>query len=95
MYITVKTAEVEPWRQELQDLAKSAGLTTETQEQPKELPRKRTSQYSAATGRLIPPPTKGLSRAGSRAKTAQFLNSVNTPGDILGQPDTMEDTVCC
>lgn len=90
--ILEKKADIDPWRKELQDLAKAAGLSTESQDKAREEPRTRTSQYSAATGRLIPPPTKGLSRASSRAKTAQFINNVNTPGDILGQPN-MEDEV--
>lgn len=83
---------MEPWRVELQELAKTAGLTTEVSEKPREQPRKRTSQYSAATGRLIPPPSKGISRASSRAKTAQFISHVNTPGNLLDQPN-IEDTV--
>lgn len=81
----------EPWRAELQELAKAAGLTSQAEE-PKPVERKRTSQYSAATGRLIPPPTKGLSRSSSRMKTAQFLAQANATGDILGQAN-VEDTV--
>lgn len=92
LFVGAPTPSVtEPWRAELQELAKAAGLTAKQDEPPKEEGR-RTSQYSSATGRLIPPPTKAISRSSSRARTAQFLNQVNTAGDILGRPN-VEDTV--
>ena len=77
---------------EIQELAKAAGLTPRQEEPPKE-ERVRTSQYSAATGRLIPPPSKAMSRSSSRMKTAQFLNKMNSSsGDALNQSN-IEDTV--
>lgn len=86
--------EVEPWRKELQDIAKAAGLNTTAEEKPKQPTAKRTSQYSAETGRLIPPPTKGYSRQSSRMKTQeQFINSFNSQrGNPLDEANA-EDTV--
>lgn len=81
------------WRKELQDIAQSAGLTPREEEPPKQ-EVKRTSQYSAETGRLIPPPSKGYSRRSSRAKTQeQFISSLRSQrGDPLEQGQ-VEDTV--
>lgn len=83
----------ESWRQELQEIAQSAGLTPRAEEPPKQ-DVKRTSQYSAETGRLLPPSSKGYSRRSSRAKTQdQFINRLRSQrGDPLEQ-DQMEDTV--
>lgn len=92
VFFSIAAAVTEPWRVELQELAKAAGIPEKAAETPK-LERQRTSQYSAATGRIIPPPTKSLSRGNSRAATAQFLSQTNTARDILGQPDNVEDTV--
>ncbi|XP_072051124.1 uncharacterized protein [Amphiura filiformis] len=55
------------WRDELRDLTERAGLGL-PKEEPKEQPVKRTSVYSADTGRLIPPPSRAMSRGFSRQK---------------------------
>ncbi|XP_039273502.1 protein TBATA-like [Styela clava] len=62
------------WREELRELCQKAGLVPEIQE---ELPRpvsqasilpqtKRRTIYSAETGRLVPPPSRAMSRQASR-----------------------------
>ncbi|XP_038062082.1 protein TBATA-like isoform X2 [Patiria miniata] len=57
------------WREELRQLTDKAGLglPKEIKEQQEAQP-KRTSVYSADTGRLIPPPSRAMSRGFSRQK---------------------------
>lgn len=59
------------WRDELSDFCCKAGLINPQQQQPvkveKESARKRRTQYSATTGRLIPPPSRASSRMSSRS----------------------------
>ncbi|XP_022112203.1 protein TBATA-like isoform X2 [Acanthaster planci] len=57
------------WREELRQLTEKAGLglPKEIKEQQEAQP-KRTSVYSADTGRLIPPPSRAMSRGFSRQK---------------------------
>ncbi len=66
----------ESWRDELRDMTERAGLGL-PKEEPKEQPVKRTSVYSAETGRLIPPPSRAMSRGFSR-------QSRNRERDIRG-----------
>ncbi|XP_033644129.1 uncharacterized protein LOC117303849 isoform X1 [Asterias rubens] len=57
------------WREELRQLTEKAGmgLPKEIKEQQEVQPR-RTSVYSAETGRLLPPPSRAMSRGFSRQK---------------------------
>nr|XP_019938591.1 PREDICTED: protein TBATA [Paralichthys olivaceus] len=57
----------EAWRDELKELAAKVSLSSHAQrdkrqEQPEEEFVRRTTQYSAETGRIIPPPTKSYQR---------------------------------
>eukprot|EP00057_Strongylocentrotus_purpuratus_P032977 XP_789620.2 PREDICTED: protein TBATA isoform X2 [Strongylocentrotus purpuratus] len=57
------------WRDELRDITEQAGLglPNEIKQAQAEQP-KRTSVYSADTGRLIPPPSRAMTRGASRQK---------------------------
>nr|XP_054773711.1 uncharacterized protein LOC129281817 isoform X2 [Lytechinus pictus] len=60
------------WRDELRDITEQAGfgLPKEIKQAQAEQP-KRTSVYSADTGRLIPPPSRAMTRGASRQKHEQ------------------------
>ena len=77
----------EAWRDELRALSEAAGLRGLHQHQPRrESDRPRTTQYSAETGRLIPPPSRAMSRQGSRAgRRDQFMNHLQ---HISEEPDS-------
>lgn len=62
----------ETWRDELANFTKSLGLDVELGQPPKdEETRPRTTVYSPETGRLIPPPSRAMSRSGSRKGRGQ------------------------
>ncbi|XP_022112211.1 uncharacterized protein LOC110991225 isoform X3 [Acanthaster planci] len=65
----IKVPLTDLWREELRQLTEKAGLglPKEIKEQQEAQP-KRTSVYSADTGRLIPPPSRAMSRGFSRQK---------------------------
>lgn len=73
----------EAWRDELHSLTEALNLFPK--EKPKEIKqeeRPRTTQYSADTGRIIPPPSRAMSRKGSRQGHRQPLFD-----HIVAEPD--------
>ncbi|XP_064618181.1 protein TBATA-like [Liolophura sinensis] len=57
----------EAWRDELRSLAQAAGFLQEKQEAPNpDIERRPQTMYSSETGRLIPPPSRAMTRGGSR-----------------------------
>ncbi|CAL1527451.1 unnamed protein product [Lymnaea stagnalis] len=65
----------ETWRDELANFTKSLGLDGELSQQPQDKQdvevRPRSTMYSPETGRLIPPPSRAMSRSGSRKGRGQ------------------------
>jgi len=83
-YVMLVVPVSEPWRKELQEIAAAAGLTP--REQPAPEPVKRKSLYSAETGRLIPPPSRmvsrGISRVGTGMITCWTHRELNEPTSV-------------
>ena len=69
LYLSIVVPVTDRWRDELRTITEQAGLglPNEIKEAQAEQP-KRTSVYSAETGRLIPPPSRAMSRGVSRQK---------------------------
>ncbi|KAI8521394.1 hypothetical protein Bbelb_011480 [Branchiostoma belcheri] len=61
------------WRDELKDIVEKAGLAPPTEQELKDrdLLPKRQTKYSEETGRLIPPPSRAMSRQASRQGSRQ------------------------
>eukprot|EP00058_Branchiostoma_floridae_P010504 XP_002595992.1 hypothetical protein BRAFLDRAFT_123731 [Branchiostoma floridae] len=61
------------WRDELKDIVEKAGLAPPTEQELKDrdLLPKRQTKYSKETGRLIPPPSRAMSRQASRQGSRQ------------------------
>ncbi len=77
------------WRDELRALTDAIGGGPPKRE--KATARPRTSQYSAETGRLIPPPSRAMSRGGpSRGASRGFTATKQL--DMMEDP-AMEDQV--
>ncbi|XP_067671844.1 protein TBATA-like [Haliotis asinina] len=76
----------EAWRDELKEFTEQLNIPEERKRDPE---RPRTTQYSAETGRLIPPPSRMMSRGASRRGRPQF---VPTMQHIAPEPD-MENVV--
>lgn len=85
----------EAWRDELAHLTKDLGFNVE--EQQRQLPQREIIQerpktkYSAETGRLIPPPSRAMSRGASR-QGSRHGRIYNPLQHIAAEPD-MESMV--
>ena len=75
----------EAWQDELRALTEAVGLGKQQEKAQEEPPRPRTTQYSTETGRLIPPPSRAMSRGNSRQTARdrffnQFQNIIDEDG---------------
>lgn len=69
----------------MRQLTEAAGLNLPVKKEETEEKRPRTSVYSSETGRLLPPPSRAMTRQGSRAgKRQQLMQQVE---HITGEPD--------
>ncbi|XP_046364997.2 uncharacterized protein LOC124141135 [Haliotis rufescens] len=71
----------EAWRDELKAFTEQLNAA---EERKRDQERPRTTQYSAETGRLIPPPSRNMSRGASRRGRPQFVPSMQ---HIAAEPD--------
>jgi hypothetical protein len=92
IFVLFSVPVTERWRDELKTLTEAIGLKEHeiSQQQPKEYERPRT-QYSEKTGRLIPPPSRAMSRGLSRGQSRGGRPMPNLQ-HIAAEPD-MEATV--
>ena len=91
--IFVFISVTDAWRDELRALTDAIGLTEDAKKASmKAEPNKpRTSQYSSETGRLIPPPSRAMSRGASRASQRdKFMNKLQHITD----DNSPENMVC-
>ncbi len=81
----------EAWRDELRALTDAVdGVKRDKAREVSDGYRPRTSQYSAETGRLIPPPSRAMSRGASRQQSrAGFLNKLNSLTDDINLEETV------
>ena len=87
----------EQWRDELQQLTKAIGFGTDEMAPPKPqapgVPERPKTQYSETTGRIIPPPSRAMSRGktGSRQGRDKYYGTLQ---HIAPEPDmeTMVNT---
>ncbi|XP_030060751.1 protein TBATA [Microcaecilia unicolor] len=76
----------EAWREELRELAVKVCATPSVEAEKKEVEEpRRTTQYSAETGRIIPPPSRALTRHSSRKTHRNNARNKDKNTDLLFQ----------
>ena len=77
--------ETDAWRDELRALTEAIGINPEEKQKKPKMEQPRTAHYSQETGRLIPPPSRAMSRGNSRASRRE--QAFNQFSHIAEGPD--------